>query len=150
LVASVDLAQSGSPSTALQLAWQILAGHPSADDAVRAWECAGSAHAKLDNLGHALADYRAACVSSPASFQPQMNRLVFGIQLRSEHDVVESSRCLGELISPDHPALVWFAARQLEDRHAGEWVPQSQSVSLARHVGDSLNETARRIANVFV
>jgi tetratricopeptide (TPR) repeat protein len=149
LIASIDLAQSDSPRTALEIAHDVLSGQVTGGEAARAWEYAGAAQVRLGNLDRAFEAYGRACERDPASFLPQMNRLVFAVQLAREADAIESSRRLQELVSAEHPALEWFVQCQWEALNARAWTPSERGRALARKIMDKAGSVGRRIIDVF-
>jgi hypothetical protein len=150
LIASIDLTQGNSPGAGFNLALGALAMSLSSTEAARAWERVGAARLKLGQVEAALVAYRNGCECNDGSLTNAMNWNVFALQLGRDEDVFESSRRLDELMPGGEAALRWFLQCQVETRDAGQWRPSPRGVALAHRIGDSLGQSGRRIADVFV
>jgi hypothetical protein len=148
LLFAADMCCRDAPRTCLQLATFVLGAHPTPEQATRAWECIGLAHAKMGHLKQAHHAYRIGCaIPDQHTF---MNRFEFALQVGDRSDALESSRRLEELVPGDPPSLAWFIEARLRRRVAGEWAPTQLARALATSLVDEIGGAAQRIAHVYL
>lgn len=150
LMVGYDLVLREEARSSLRLMRRVLMNDPAERDAARAWACVGMCFTDMGDLTSAHQAFREGSSQSEPEILNSLLRLVFGLQLGMEADVLDCSRRLDELLSPDDPAVEWFVQVLLQRRGARQWVPTKDGTRLAGSLRERLGRTGGRIANVLV
>jgi hypothetical protein len=121
VLAAADLLARNAPRACIQVSRVVLETTLSGRNALRAWECIGASHGRLDQFDLALGAYRQACTDAPESVHGWLHRFLFASLIDEQEDVRRASEWLNANLDESDEIIDWFIGHVRASRAARRW-----------------------------